>query len=166
MDLSYLGTLPAESSPIESKNGTDKTQTNTQLPQWFTLSRVESSTKLKVSRLLTNNATLYLVTNELQLWKPNYSILEGQKKFKLRPSELEHSTMAEHQPMALTNRMSNRLEEQYHESRKLKMKKQHRNSRQYLLRILSQPSQSTRTEMLETPPMHLQSTETLQYQTS
>src|ERR1700678_2519350 len=88
MDLLYLGTLPAKISPIESKNGTNKTQTNTQLSQWFTLSRVESSTKLRISRLLTNNATLYLVTNKSQMWKPNYSTLEGQKKFKLRPSEL------------------------------------------------------------------------------
>src|SRR5271168_4464012 len=98
-----------------------------------------------------------------------YSVmpLPGQKKFKLRPSELEHNTTTEQQPTrALTNRMFNRLEEQYHESRKWKMKKQHRNSRQFRLRILSQPSQSTRTETLETPPMHLQSTETLQYQTS
>src|ERR1700678_1541639 len=149
MDLSYLGTLPVETSPIELKNGTNKTQTNTQLPQWFTLLRVESSMKLRISRLLTDNAmqlTLYLVMNESQLWKPNYSTLEGQKKFKLKPSKLEHNTTTEHQPRALTNRMSNRLEEQYHESRKLKMKKQHRNSRQYLLRILSQPSERTRTE--------------------
>src|SRR5271168_3571280 len=125
--------------------------------------------KLRISRLLTDNAaqlTLYLATNESQLWKPNYSTLEGQKKFKLRPSELEHNTTTEHQPRALTNRMSHRLEEQYHESRKLKMKKQHRNSQQYRLQILSQPSQSTHTKTLETPPMHLQSTETLQYQTS
>src|ERR1700678_3386383 len=93
--------------------------------------------------------------------------LRRAKKFKLRPSELEHNTTTEQQPTrALTNRMFNRLEEQYHESRKWKMKKQHRNSRQFRLRILSQPSQSTRTETLETPPMHLQSTETLQYQTS
>src|ERR1700678_3108243 len=69
--------------------------------------------------------------------------------------------------MTLTNRMSNRLEEQYHESRKLKMKKQHQSSRQYQLRIhTGQPSQSIHTETLETPPMHLQSTGMLQYSTS
>src|ERR1700678_834611 len=60
--------------------------------------------------------------------------------------------------------MSNRLEKQYQES--MKLKKQHRSSRQYRLQILSQPSQSTRTEMLGTPPMHLQSTKTLQHSTS
>src|ERR1700678_4554873 len=60
--------------------------------------------------------------------------------------------------------MSNRLEKQYQES--MKLKKQHRSSRQYQLRILSQPSQSNRTETLGTPPMHLQSTETTQPSTS
>src|SRR5271168_5315543 len=64
----------------------------------------------------------------------------------------------------MMNRMSNRLEKQYQES--MKLKKQHRSSRQYQLRVLSQPSQSTRTETLGTPPMHLQSTEMLQHSTS
>src|SRR5271168_5612475 len=66
--------------------------------------------------------------------------------------------------MTLTNRMSNRLEKQYQES--MKLKKQHRSSRQYRLRILSQPSQSTRTKTLGTPPMHPQSTKTSQHNTS
>src|SRR5580692_765835 len=60
--------------------------------------------------------------------------------------------------------MSNRLEKQYQESTKLK--NPHRGSRQYRIRILSQPSQNTRTGTLGTPPMHLQSTETLQPRTS
>src|SRR5271168_4013570 len=64
----------------------------------------------------------------------------------------------------MMSRMSNRLEKQYQES--MKLKKQHRSSRQYRLRILSQPSQSTRTETLGMPPMHLQSTEMSQHSTS
>src|ERR1700678_4350510 len=60
--------------------------------------------------------------------------------------------------------MSNRLEKQYRESPKLK--NQHRGSRQYQLRILSQSSQSTRTGTLGAPPKPPQSTETSQPRTS
>src|ERR1700678_1465552 len=64
-------------SPTESKNGTDKTRFNRQLLQWSILSKVEPSTKLSLTWLLTDKSTqpiLYLVTSESQLWKPSFSI--------------------------------------------------------------------------------------------